>query len=150
MIEVLMVVAVLAIMSGIVVPQVSSAVIEAKEAAMLADLRELSSAIERYRVEHSGQAPDLVEGRGLPQLTAKTNAYGVVGSGPGFIYGPYIFGELPLNPLNESKDVYRVNDSPPANLDKRVGWAYNPATGNIWAGLYLGIVPADGSEALSN
>ena len=146
-IEVLMVVAVLAIMSGIVVPQVSSAVIEAKEAAMLADLRELSSAIERYRVDHTGQPPDLLSSRGLPQLTSLTNVEGDVGSGAGFVFGPYLTGGMPVNPLNESRDVYRVNGSPPANLDKRVGWAYNPATGNIWAGLYVGVVDSSAGGA---
>jgi len=141
LIEMLMVIAVLAIMSGIVVPQVSSAVLEAKEAAMLGDLRELSTAIERYRIEHSGESPDLLTARAMPQLMLQTNADGIVGTGPGYGYGPYLKDGMPANPLNNSSDVYRVNSSPPTNLANRVGWAYNPDSGCIWAGLYVGEVP---------
>ena len=144
LVEMLMVIAVLVIMMGIVVPQVSSAVLEAKEATMLSTLRELSAAIERYRMEHSGQPPDLLENRGLPQLTAKTNVDGDVGTGPGYIYGPYVTGSMPLNPLNDTSEVFRVNSSPPASLGSRIGWAYHPDTGSIWAGLHVGAVNTGG------
>src|SRR5262245_31265910 len=50
LIEVLMVVTTLAIIAGVVVPQVSTVIDEAKNSAMLRDLREFTMAIERYRM----------------------------------------------------------------------------------------------------
>lgn len=50
-----MVIVALAIMAGIVIPQVSGAVDDAKQGTMLANLHEVTNAIERYRMEHSGQ-----------------------------------------------------------------------------------------------
>jgi prepilin-type N-terminal cleavage/methylation domain-containing protein len=140
LIEMMMVVAALAIMAGVVVPQVSTALDDAKQSTMLFNLREVGAAIERYRVDHDGTPPELVLARGLPQLTGKTNASGDIGTGAEYVYGPYI-DRLPENPLNGTANVYRVNTVPPADLEKRVGWVYHQPTGQIWAGLYSGPVP---------
>jgi prepilin-type N-terminal cleavage/methylation domain-containing protein len=48
LIEVLMVVTALAIIAGVVVPQVTTVMDEARNAALLKDLREFTFAIERY------------------------------------------------------------------------------------------------------
>lgn len=132
-----MVIAALAIMAGIVIPQVSGAVDDAKQGTMLHDLRELTNAIERYRMDHAGIPPDQHVAGTLPQLTSKTNVDGDIGVGPEYIYGPYLH-EIPVNPLNEVTRVFRVNSAPPANLSSRVGWVYHPASGQIWAGLFVG------------
>jgi hypothetical protein len=105
---------------------------------MLANLHEVTNAIERYRMDHSGLAPDQVVGRRLPQLTSKTNVDGDLGSGPGFIYGPYLV-ELPDNPLSDTANVYTVTSTPPSSLDKRIGWVYHVESGQIWAGLHAGL-----------
>src|SRR5262245_38852446 len=86
LIEVLMVIAAMAIIAGVVVPQVTTVIDDAKNSAMLKDLRELTMAIERYRMEHNGGAPDLIQNGVLIQLTKKTDADGNVGAGPQFIY----------------------------------------------------------------
>lgn len=130
-----MVVAALAIIAGVVVPQVTSVVDEARNSAMLRDLRELTMAIERYRMEHNGGAPDLITNGVLVQLTEKTDADGNVGTGPQYTYGPYAI-EIPINPLNNVARVFRVNTAPPSSLSSRVGWIYHPASGQIWAGLH--------------
>jgi prepilin-type N-terminal cleavage/methylation domain-containing protein len=135
LIEVLMVVAALAIIAGVVVPQVTSVVDEARNAAMLRDLREFTMAIERYRMDHTGNAPDLIQNEELVQLMRKTDGEGNVGVGPQFTYGPYL-PETPRNALNAVKRVFRINSAPPANLSSRVGWVYHPGSGQIWAGLY--------------
>jgi type II secretory pathway pseudopilin PulG len=134
-----MVIVALAIMAGIVIPQVSGAVDEAKQGAMLANLHEVTNAIERYRMDHSGMPPDQIVSRRLVQLTSKTNVDGDIGSGPGFIYGPYL-PEMPDNPLSETANVYTVTTVPPANLDRRIGWIYHLDSGQIWAGLHAGLV----------
>jgi len=135
----LMVIVALAIMAGIVIPQVSGAVDDAKQGAMLANLHEVTNAIERYRMDHSGLPPDQTDGRRLPQLTKKTNVDGDIGTGPGFIYGPYLT-KLPDNPLSDTANVYTVNKTPPDSLDKRIGWVYHVESGQIWAGLHAGLV----------
>ena len=140
LIEVLMVVATLAIIAGVVLPQVGSALDDAKHSAMLSHLHEMSNAIQRYRIDHDGMPPDLLSARGLPQLTSKTNIDGDTGTGAEYSYGPYMVDGIPENPLNKSRSVFRVNTAPPSNLQSRVGWAYHPDTGQIWAGLYRGTV----------
>ena len=135
LIEVLMVVAAMAIIAGVVVPQVTTAIDDAKNSAMLRDLRELSMAIERYRMEHNGGAPDQIQNGVLIQLTQKTDADGNIGVGPQFIYGPYV-PAMPTNALNGLSRVFRINSAPPATLTNRAGWIYHSASGQVWAGLY--------------
>jgi prepilin-type N-terminal cleavage/methylation domain-containing protein len=148
-IELLMVIAAMAIIAGVVVPQVTCAIDDAKNSATLRDLRELTMAIERYRLEHNGGAPDQIQNGVLIQLTEKTDADGNVGSGPKHIYGPYA-REMPTNALNGIARVFRINSAPPATLTNRAGWVYHPASGQIWAGLHpkqvsLGLVQAEGN-----
>jgi general secretion pathway protein G len=142
LIEMLMVIVALAIMAGVVIPQVSGAVDDAKQGTMLANLHELTNAIERYRMDHTGLPPDQVVGRRLTQLLNKTNVDGVIGTGPGFIYGPYL-AQMPQNPLSDTANVYTVTTVPPSNLDKRIGWVYHVETGQIWAGLHPGLSGAE-------
>jgi prepilin-type N-terminal cleavage/methylation domain-containing protein len=150
MIEILMVVAALAIIAGVVVPQVTTVMDDARNAAVLKDLREFTFAIERYRMDHNGGTPDLIQDETLIQLMQTTDADGNLGSGPQYPYGPYLT-TIPFNALNSVKRVFRVNTAPPANLANRVGWVYHPASGQIWAGLYpeavdLATVDSEGSS----
>ena len=146
LIELLMVITAMTIIAGVIVPQVGSAIDEAKHATMLNQLHQLQLAIERYQIEHDGHAPDQLVNHSLPQLISHTNAAGTVGAGGGFPLGPYVRNRLPMNPLNDSREVFRSNSAPPANLANRVGWVYHPETGQIWAGLYQGNVPAAPAE----
>ena len=68
LVEVMMVIVALAIIAGVVVPQVTTIIDDAKNSAMLRDVRELSAAIERYRMEHNGAAPDVIASDTLVQL----------------------------------------------------------------------------------
>jgi prepilin-type N-terminal cleavage/methylation domain-containing protein len=149
LIEVLMVVTTLSIIAGVVVPQVTTVMDDARQAAVLKDLREFTFAIERYRMEHNGNSPDLIQKETLIQLLQTTDADGNLGAGPQYLYGPYLLS-VPRNALNNVQRVFRVNTAPPANLSNRVGWIYHPATGQIWAGLYpdpvdLATIQSDGS-----
>jgi prepilin-type N-terminal cleavage/methylation domain-containing protein len=147
LIEVMMVIAALAIIAGVVVPQMTTIIDDAKNATMLRDLREITAAIERYRMEHNGAAPDLIQSQTLIQMVSKTDIDGNVGNGPEHVYGPY-FERLPPNQLNNIRRVFRVNTAPPTNLSSRVGWVYHPASGQIWAGLYNGTVDTSGMPEL--
>jgi type II secretory pathway pseudopilin PulG len=126
-----MVVTVLAIIAGVVVPQVTSVMDEARNAALLKDLREFTFAIERYRMDHHGGPPDLIQDENLSQLLQMTDADGNIGTGPQYPYGPYLL-TVPRNSLNGVTRVFRVNSAPPSNLSSRVGWVYHPASGPIW------------------
>jgi prepilin-type N-terminal cleavage/methylation domain-containing protein len=150
LIEVLMVVTALTIIAGVVVPQVTTVMDDARHATLLKDLREFTYAIERYRMDHNGMSPDLIQNETLIQLLQTTDADGNVGSGPLYPYGPYLL-TVPRNSLNNVTRVFRVNTAPPANLSQRVGWIYHPATGQIWAGLFpepvdLATIQSDGSS----
>jgi prepilin-type N-terminal cleavage/methylation domain-containing protein len=149
LIEVLMVVAALAIIAGVVIPEVATVIDDARNSALLKDLREFTFAIERYRMDHNGGAPDLIQNDTLIQLLQKTDADGNIGTGPQYSFGPYLT-TVPMNPLNGATRVFRVNTAPPSSLSSRVGWVYHPASGQIWAGLFpqqidLSIVQSDGS-----
>ena len=150
LIEVLLVVSVLAIIAGVVVPQVNSVMDDAKNAAVLKDLHEFTFAIERYRADHNGATPDLIQNDVLAQLLGYTDQDGNIGTGPQYPLGPYLV-TAPKNALNSVTRVFRINTAPPANLANRVGWVYHPASGQIWAGLYpdqvdLGTIQSDGSS----
>jgi len=134
-----MVIVALAIIAGVVVPQVTTIIDDAKNSAMLRDLREISAAIERYRMEHNGSPPDLIQSETLVQLVQTTDVDGNVGSGPQYVFGPYL-EKVPPNALNNVPRVFRTNTAPPPNLISRVGWVYHPESGQIWAGLHNGPV----------
>jgi prepilin-type N-terminal cleavage/methylation domain-containing protein len=139
LVEVLMVVTAMAIIAGVIVPQVTSVIDDAKHSAMLAQLHELNVAIERFETDHSGQRPELLN-HTLPQLVSSTNIQGTIGSTASHNLGPYIRIRIPKNPLNESSEVFRSNTAPPTNLDQRIGWVYHEETGQLWAGLHEGTV----------
>ncbi|WP_254513831.1 type II secretion system protein [Anatilimnocola floriformis] len=142
LIEVLMVITAMSIIAGVVVPQVGSAIDEAKHSSMLAQQRQLSLALEHYQIEHNGRAPDDLTNHSLPQLLNATDAAGTIGTTASHRFGPYIKPRMPVNPLNSSSDVYRSNTAPPTDLTSRIGWVYHPESGQIWAGLYQGIAPS--------
>jgi prepilin-type N-terminal cleavage/methylation domain-containing protein len=135
LIEVLMVVTALTIIAGVVVPQVTTVMDDARHAALLKDLREFTFAIERYRMDHNGLPPDLIQDEKLIQLMQTTDADGNVGVGSQYGYGPYLL-TVPRNSLNKVTRVFRENSAPPSSLSSRVGWIYHPPTGQMWAGLY--------------
>src|SRR5687768_6669311 len=127
LVELLIVVSALAIIAGLVVPQVEYAIDDARHSSMMHNLHELTAAVERYRMEHGGTPPELVNSV-LPQLIAPTDNYGEIGQGAAYVFGPYLL-RIPENPLNGSNEVYYSAVSPPANLEKRVGWVYHTETG---------------------
>lgn len=135
-IELLIVVATLAVLAGIVIPQFGSSVTDARRSAALADLHQLTTAIEFYKMHHDGLAPDLLTGNALPQLTGKTDYDGNLGQGPAFPLGPYLTSSIPVNPFNDSAAVTQAQSVPPSASERQsaVGWLYDPDSGQIWAG----------------
>ena len=133
LVEVMIVIVVMSILAAVVIPQMQSAIDDAKQCAMLTDLHIVTKAIERYRLDHDSAPNDLTDNT-LYQLTKATDIYGNIGTGPDYSYGPYLLGDLPENALNESAVVFQAGSDPPANPELFVGWLYHLSSGRIWAG----------------
>ena len=129
LIEVLIVVVIMAILAATVIPQFSSSTNDARESAVTFNAHSLRTQIEMYKVHHLGEYPE-ISGSSLPQLTSKTNAGGDIGTGDAYPYGPYVTGELPKNPFNDSNTV--VAGTGGAVVAGGAGWQYDISTGNIW------------------
>jgi len=134
LVELLIVIAVMAIIAAMVIPQFNNALQEARISATLSGLHGLADSIELYKLHHQSQTPSIVRDGGIPQLTSTTDADGNTGTGAGYEYGPYLLNGMPVNPLNGSAEVVETTVAPPTNLDKRTGWIYHPPSGRIWAG----------------
>ncbi len=127
----LILVALMAIVSGTAVPVVESLSGRAKASAALQNLHTLRAQIELYKVEHGGKPPLLYEG-GFPQLTSSTNEQGVPGKpGPKFPFGPYLRAGLPVNPLTNGHTVTPADTFPPEKPSGNGGWLYHQETGQI-------------------
>ena len=131
LVEVLIVIIIMAVLAAVIIPQFSAAGEDAKLTAMRHTLHTIRSQIEKYRLEHKGRPPGAIDSRGLFQLLDKTNADGAVGSGPDFVYGPYLWNEFPANPLDSRRTVTATSDFPPPTPTSAGGWLYHAATGQI-------------------
>ena len=129
LIEVLIVVVIMAILAATVIPQFSSSTNDAKESSLIFNMHSLRSQIEMYKVHHLNKYPAITAGD-LPQLTGHTNAAGDIGTGDSYPYGPYVTGELPKNPFNDSNTV--VAGTGAAVVAGGAGWQYDVNTGGIW------------------
>ena len=138
LVELLIVVAMIAVLAMIVIPNFTVASDEARESALASDLHAVTRQIELYRVEHAGRYPHL-DANGDPdadpdglvlRLTSKTDSTGAVANDGDF--GPYL-PEWPANPFcpeDIAQDIKFGNeeDSP---RDDTTGWYYNTATGQV-------------------
>jgi type II secretory pathway pseudopilin PulG len=127
-VELLIVVAALLVIAGIVIPQIDSVLDEACESRMLANLHDLHVAVERYRMDHSGQLPTSEK-----QLVEPTNSFGATGNGPAFPFGPYL-PEIPVNPINDSATITLTAETNP-DVASATGWILNATTGQLWGGM---------------
>jgi prepilin-type N-terminal cleavage/methylation domain-containing protein len=133
LIEVLIVVALIAVLAATLIPQFSSSALDAKESSLKYDLKSLRTQIDMYKLDHGGQAPSITGGT-LPQLNAATNAAGGIGTaGPSFPYGPYMMNAFPPNPITGIGTVTAMTGYPPTAETGNGGWQYDPNTGHIAA-----------------
>jgi prepilin-type N-terminal cleavage/methylation domain-containing protein len=131
LVEIMIVVAILALLAAIALPQFTSHKEEGKASAMVSSLSVFRTAVDSYWTQHDkfpgqGGAAELVN-----QLTKSTNKAGTVGTGTGFGYGPYIRnGKMPTNALTNSNSV-RVVTTMPATPTGTEAWIYASATGEV-------------------
>ncbi len=129
----LIVIVTIAIIAAIVIPRVESAIDDANRSAAYANLHELTTAVERYKMHHGARAPDNLAGESLPQLSSGTDMLGNIGTGAAYPFGPYLLGEIPVNSITGLSKVVRAPSVPPTNFVVNAGWIYDPVTGQIWA-----------------
>jgi general secretion pathway protein G len=161
LIELLIVVIIIAILAAIAIPQFSNTTADAQESTLDANLNNLRSAIEMYRVQHNNTLPAATVSSGGDSSKC-TAASGTLGSaaintgdalkeqltmysdisghtcsaaGAGFMYGPYLRDQLPTEPISNppSNAVVIVSTAGVAAAPAAAtgGWRYNYVTGRI-------------------
>ena len=135
LIEVLIVVAIVAILAAAVIPKFSSSTEDAMDSALEFNLHVLRSQIQAYQAQHLGVYPT-IENSDLPKLTSATNAEGEIGTpGPDYPFGPYVDEALPPNPFDGSNQVTPVavpGQRPTRAAGNLGGWQYDATNGAIW------------------
>jgi type II secretory pathway pseudopilin PulG len=119
----------------------------AKEQSAIRVERQLALAIREYRHDH-GEWPGLAPTQGTRlaarpksstawltrQLCLASNARGEISplKSSEYPYGPYLLGELPINPRTGLRSVRLVEEgSAPSSTDEACGWIYDPRTGEV-------------------
>jgi prepilin-type N-terminal cleavage/methylation domain-containing protein len=131
LIEVLIVVVIMAILAATIIPQFTDSTKDAKTSTVKFNLATLRSQVQLYRTQHNGTNPSAT----LVELSSATDVSGAIGSGPTFVFGPYL-REVPTNPFSNSKAVKVITNDPAQAGDVTSGsgggWLYNATTGNVW------------------
>ncbi len=134
LVEILIVVVILGILAAIVIPQFTSASVEAKESALVSNLQSIRSQIELYKIHHNDALPGTQSGSPdfETAMTTKTDQYG----DPGGRFGPYM-QKIPDNPFsgaigNENTVTDGVAATAPG--DDSSGWWF--VTSGADAGLF--------------
>jgi prepilin-type N-terminal cleavage/methylation domain-containing protein len=153
LVELLIVVIILAILAAIVIPQFSSATVDASESALDSNLNVLRSAIDLYRVQHNGKYPGAVAATGatctvgaagtgvinteaavLDQLLKYSSPSGTTCSGadPTTTLGPYLRKGIPADPITNTATIAVATAGIPlAPAATTGGWSYDVKTGQI-------------------
>jgi prepilin-type N-terminal cleavage/methylation domain-containing protein len=157
LIELLIVVIILAILAAIAIPQFSASTSDAQMAALDSNLSSVRTAIEQYRVQHTGNvypgAVAVAGGATCPsgggtstaagigaaamaaQLTMYTNAAGEACStgDATFKYGPYLRQGIPAEPFSNVNTVTvpATAGAPAVAAAGGTGWAYSTGTGQF-------------------
>ena len=149
LIEILIVVAIMAVLAATVIPQFASSTEDAKLSALEYNVKVLREQAQIYQAHHLGDLPTIRD-NDLPQLTGATNVHGEIGaSGDDYPLGPYVNEAIPMNPFDESNKVTAVavrGQKPTRAVGGLGGWQYDEANGAVWPnhpGYYLGRVTAE-------
>ncbi len=114
LVEILIVVVILGILAAVVIPQYSSATVDARNATVAHDIDLVQSAISLYRAEHNDTLPDLAGG-----WTPLTTATDASGGTTGTLLGPYL-AAAPVNPFTGGSTVVVGTTAPTGD------WMWDP------------------------
>ncbi|MCA9300057.1 MAG: prepilin-type N-terminal cleavage/methylation domain-containing protein [Phycisphaerales bacterium] len=134
-IELMMVMAIAALLVAVAIPRLSRGAEGASENALERDLVTLRGAIDRYAAEHFGTWPTWLDIE--DQLTMSTDLDG--NTSPAMdtthVFGPYL-ASIPPVPCGRWKGSDRIKKAPvvpPIAVIGSAGWQYDQGTGQIWA-----------------
>ena len=135
LVEFLIIAVILGILAAIVIPQFTSASIEARESRLLGNLQVVRSQIELYKIQHNDNLPGTdLSGDFVTAMTSRTDKYGEVGDTAEYKYGPYLEG-IPENPFGSLDDPTTVHEGDGTGVgDDSHGWYFN--TSGDKAGLF--------------
>lgn len=174
LIELLIVVVILSTLASVVLPMFSNTTNNTHVGAASQSARILQSAIDRYHADHGFYPGPDTWGSLCPnfpsswkaktkgellrnRLAMRTNASGVAcdakidSNREQYPFGPYISKQLPINPINKSRQVL-VTDSPPttsADLSS-YGWVYNYKSGDITSAIDFNTALAQNAKIAPN
>jgi prepilin-type N-terminal cleavage/methylation domain-containing protein len=158
LVELLIVVIILAILAAIIVPQFSSATIDAQEAALDANLNRMRSVIELFQAQHNGMYPGAVASSGGSCPSGGTAGTGMAGTAQAFMdhllmysdtsgrtcsvgdttykYGPYLRKGIPHDAITRkgsvvTEIVVTSTGAPLVPSAPTGGWAYDTKSGQI-------------------
>ena len=143
LVEVLIVVVILGILAATVLPQFTAATNDAKESSLRQDLQLMRGQIQMYKFQHDGTFPATTSVQVADKLTKASKVDGTTAAPgtAGYVYGPYIVGQMPANPYNGGRGLKVVTGSvatvpvDAAALDgtEKVGWIYSSDLGEVKA-----------------
>jgi prepilin-type N-terminal cleavage/methylation domain-containing protein len=158
LVELLIVVIILAVLAAIIVPQFSSATIDAQEAALDANLNRMRSVVELFQAQHNGVYPGGVASTGGSCPPGGTAGTGAAGSAQAFMdhllmysdasgkacsvgdatykYGPYLRKGIPHDAITKKGSVVgeivvTSSGQPLVPAAAVGGWAYDTKSGQI-------------------
>lgn len=136
LIELVIVVVIIGIIAAIAIPRMSRGAAGANDNTLAGNLAILRKAIDLYAAEHNNVFPNGTAANVALQLNSTTNIDGTVGSGAGFIFGPYIRAIPALNvgTAAQRNNTFILGTTPTV----AGGWLYDAATGRVWANLATG------------
>lgn len=128
LVELLIVISILGILAAIIVPEMSGAGVEARASALEADLRQVRSQMELYKLHHDYLLPAF-PGENSADFWRRMTTQTDISGDPGFDFGPYL-KSVPVNEFNDLTTVRIDGAAAGANTD---GWRFDTFTGHFQA-----------------
>ena len=131
LLELLIVLAVLAVVCWRVVPDLTRAAGDDREARLVSALQLLRSQLDYYQQQHNGEYPcgspaaPVDATLFMRRLTVKTDMQ----HGPDGRYGPYLYA-IPVNPFNQKNTVRYISQGGQKGTNE-AGWVFELQTGMI-------------------
>jgi len=140
LVELLIVVAIIALLAAVLIPRLGDSSADAKDAVLYENLQRLRHQIELFRVDHDGNVPGFAGEDAHEQMLKYTDIAGALSDTPSAThrYGPYFANGMPENPFNGGTawktSADPSGETPDADLTEGgqvVGWFYDPAAGVV-------------------
>ena len=151
LIEALIVAAIMAVLAATIIPQFATSAKDAKMSNLKYNLRAVRSQLELYKEHHLGVYPPAAAGADFKnQMTQKSDPNTALDPAKGAC-GPYIVGDIPINPFNRSTKVsiLQGDTEPVGPTGSSDGWQYNPRYGWFYPN-NVEYFRSTGSFAISN